>query len=282
VGAVLDDVLGFLVCPVCGGDLRIDDSVVRCAQGHGFDVARQGYVSFLTGRAGPRTADTAEMVLAREAFLDAGHYAPLAELVAGRAAELDPGGPGCVLDSGAGSGHLLAAVLERLSRRAGLALDASKHALRRAARAHPLIGAVGCDVWRPLPVRSGAATLVLDVLSPRAGAELRRALRPDGSLLVVTPGPGHLGELVEALGLLSVDERKEDRLQRSLGPHFRLMGREERSWELALSRADAENAALMGPSARHVDPDDLREQTAPLADPMAVTAAFVVSIYRPV
>jgi 23S rRNA (guanine745-N1)-methyltransferase len=53
---------------------------------------------------------------------------------------------------------------------------------------------------------------VLNVFAPRDGAELRRILRPSGSLLVVTPGPDHLRELIGPLGLLSVDERKAERL----------------------------------------------------------------------
>src|SRR5688572_30940209 len=42
--------------------------------------------------------------------------------------------PGCILDLGAGTGWYLARVLDRLPGRIGLALDLSKHALRRAAR----------------------------------------------------------------------------------------------------------------------------------------------------
>ncbi len=89
-----------------------------------------------------------------------------------------------------------------------------------AARAHRRIGAVGCDAWRPLPVADAAAGLVLNVFAPRDGAELRRILRPDGALLLVTPAADHLAELIGPLGLLSVDERKPERLADKLGPYF--------------------------------------------------------------
>ena len=136
--------------------------------------------------------------------------------------------------------------------RVGLALDLSKHALRRAARAHPRIGAAACDVWRGLPVRSSVAALVLCVFAPRDGAEIARVLRPGGALLLVTPTGRHLAELVSALGLLSVDERKEERIAAKLDAHLRLERRVERDWALALSRADVANVVAMGPSARHV------------------------------
>ena len=47
---------------------------MRCASGHGFDVARQGYVNLLSGKASV-DGDSADMVAARAAVLDAGHYA---------------------------------------------------------------------------------------------------------------------------------------------------------------------------------------------------------------
>ncbi|QYC37902.1 23S rRNA (guanine(748)-N(1))-methyltransferase [Nonomuraea coxensis DSM 45129] len=84
---MLADIVEYLVCPVCRAGVRLGERELRCARGHGFDVARQGYVSLLVGSRPPGTADSAEMVAARAAFLDAGHYAPLAEAVAGAVAE---------------------------------------------------------------------------------------------------------------------------------------------------------------------------------------------------
>ncbi|WP_336245507.1 putative RNA methyltransferase [Nonomuraea sp. SYSU D8015] len=79
---MLGDIVEYLICPVCRADLRLGEGVLRCAGGHAFDVARQGYVSLLVGSRPPGTADSAAMVAARAEFLDAGHYAPLADAVA--------------------------------------------------------------------------------------------------------------------------------------------------------------------------------------------------------
>lgn len=68
---MLDDVLPLLRCPVCAAALHRAGPAVRCPAGHSFDVARSGYVSLLPGGAG--TADTAQMVAARDRFLSAGH-----------------------------------------------------------------------------------------------------------------------------------------------------------------------------------------------------------------
>ncbi|HEV2874379.1 MAG TPA: methyltransferase domain-containing protein [Thermoleophilaceae bacterium] len=270
---VLDDALHLLACPHCAGSLSRSQASVACPNGHSFDVARSGYLSLLPGDAQLGSADTAEMVAAREAFLAGGHYQPLVEALV-EAAERAPVPPGCVLDLGAGPGWYLARVLDRLSGRTGVALDLSKHALRRAARAHPRIAAVACDVWRSLPVRDSVGALALSVFAPRNGAETARVLRPGGALLVVTPTERHLAELVDRLGLLTVDERKQERLGATLDAHLDLERRVEREWSMTLTAEDVVNAVAMGPSARHAT----RRETGTEATP--VTASVTISIYR--
>jgi 23S rRNA (guanine745-N1)-methyltransferase len=278
---VLDDLLHLLECPHCGAALAPAGPRVACASGHSFDRARHGYLSLLPGDARLGSADTAPMVAAREAFLAAGHFEPLADAVADEAERTLAGTAyGCLVDLGAGTGWYLARVLERLPGRDGLALDLSKHALRRAARAHPRIGAVACDAWRRLPVRDRVAALVLSVFSPRDGAEIARVLQPGGALLVATPTGRHLSELVSPLGLLTVDPRKPDRMEVKLGRHLELDRRAEREWPLALGHADVVNAVAMGPSARHLEGAELEARVAELPEPLAVTASVTISVYR--
>jgi 23S rRNA (guanine745-N1)-methyltransferase len=275
---MLVELAPFLTCPLCGGDLRLQDNALRCPAGHSFDRARQGYVNLLTGHQTPGTADTTEMVQAREDFLSAGHYAPLAERLAERAAALMP--QSLIIDAGAGTGYYLRAVLESLPAACGLALDVSKFALRRAARV-PRAAAVVWDLWRPLPVKAGSAGLILNVFAPRNGPEFRRVLSDDGVLLVVTPGAEHLAELVRSLGLISVDERKEERLEDSLLPSFRRVEREILSYPLRLNHAEAHILVGMGPSARHLSSQQLRERIGRLPESVRVTASFVISVFRP-
>lgn len=267
---------------MCGRGLKLAPSALRCADGHSFDIARPGYVNLMPGGARPGTADTAEMVAARCEFLAAGHYAALAGAVADlAAASVPPAGPAPVLDAGAGTGYYLSAVLDRLGSPAtGLAMDISTRALRRAARAHPAIGAVAWDVWQPLPVRDQAVSLIINVFAPRNGPEFRRVLRPDGALLVVTPVREHLAELAGP-GPLAVDDRKEERLAATLDGPFRLASRQELAIPLRLSRGEAETLIGMGPSARHAETAVIRERLARLPDPVPVTAAFHLSVYRP-
>jgi 23S rRNA (guanine745-N1)-methyltransferase len=280
---VLADALPYVRCPRCEAGLSLagraggahEGRALRCPAGHAYDIARQGYASLLTGAARGAGGDTAAMVAARADFLGRGHFGPLADLVAGRAAALAPA-EGCVLDAGAGTGYYLASVLDRLPGRRGVALDVSRHALRRAARAHPRAGALGWDVWRSLPVRTGAVGVLLNVFAPRNGAEFHRVLRPDGVLIVVTPDEHHLRELVAPLGLLTVDERKADRLAETLEGRFRPVGRWPLEVPLRLTRAEVAALVGMGPSAWHEDP---RARVSSLAEPVGVTAAFEVRAF---
>ncbi len=231
------------------------------------------------GRGAPSSADPDAVVSASVG--DAGRRrASLAEpRTAGGSGGTDPGG--VVVDAGAGTGYHLAAVLDRLPDTVGIAVDSSAYALRRAVRAHPRIAAVRADLWRELPLVDGAADLVLNVFAPRHGAEFRRVLAPDGVLLTVTPTGRHLAELVDRLGLLSVDEEKDRRLTESLGEWFTLEDATEHEVTLRLDHAAVGGLVGMGPSARHTDAAALAARIAALPDPMPVTASCRLTHWRP-
>jgi 23S rRNA (guanine745-N1)-methyltransferase len=262
-----------LACPHCGGALELDDRTARCATGHAFDVARQGYLNLLAGGGHP-AGDSADMVAARERFLAAGHFAAVEDAVAdavARAAAADGG----IVELGAGTARYLAAALERLPGALGVAVDASAAALRRAARAHPRIAAIGADAWGTLPLRDGAAAAVLCVFAPRGG-EIARILAPGGALVVAAPTARHLAELARPLGLIGIDPRKRDRLAARFAPA------EETTVEAALEldHAAVHDLVAMGPTARHADPAALDDAVAALPNPIQVTASVTVSIHR--
>jgi len=278
----LPEVVALLACPHCGAPLSVaTNSTLRCTAGHAFDVAREGYVSLLAGNALTSSADTPEMIASRESFLSAGHYAPVRDAVArllGRT--LAEEAPGAILEVGAGTGYYLAGVLDAQPGRAGLALDTSKPALRRAARIHARVGAVACDVWGRIPVQDATMAAVLDIFAPRNIAEIARVLAPGGVLVVVTPRSGHLGELVDTLGLLSVDGRKADRLEEQLAGRFAPAESVVVEQALLLSHAAIADLAGMGPSAHHTDSTAFAQRVAALPEPHPVTLSVNVSAYR--
>ncbi|EMY35595.1 S-adenosylmethionine-dependent methyltransferase [Arthrobacter crystallopoietes BAB-32] len=276
------DAAGLLRCPVCAAGIAPRAGSVtgglRCAAGHSFDGAKQGYINLLTGRGTSFTPDTAEMVAARVEFLEGGHYLPLVESVAQTAGRLlaDVADP-VVVDAGAGTGHYLAAVLHEVPSARAVALDLSKYALRRAARGCPQALCLVWDLWRPLPLADRAADLMLNIFAPRNAAEYARVLKPGGHLLVVTPAPGHMDALRQLMPLLAIDEDKSDRLAAAFRGMLHLEDVEELVVPLQLGAEDVHNLVMMGPNAHHVDAAGLKGPDGP---PTAVEARFTVSIFR--
>src|SRR4051812_14494078 len=239
---MIDGALPYLRCPICAQPLARRQQALRCAGGHSFDMAKQGYADLSAGRLA-HTGDSAQMVADRETFLAAGHYDFIADALAAAAPS------GFLVDAGVGTGFYLARALGETS--SGVGLDVSKPALRRAARAHPRTAAVLTDLWRPLPIVDRAAAAVLNVFAPRNGAEFRRVLRPDGVLLVVTPAAGHLRELVTAYGMIGVDPDKERRVGSSLDDYFQLKMTNTLRRQMRLNAAEARTLIGMTPSAHH-------------------------------
>jgi 23S rRNA (guanine745-N1)-methyltransferase len=280
----------FLICPVCRGALRPAGAALRCPAGHAFDVAREGYVNLLVTRR-RRTrmvGDTAAMVAARASFLARGHYARLgdavAELVARHLRARGAAAPGCVVDVGCGTGYHLGRLRDRLLADGAtppclFGTDVSKHAVRRAARAHPDVTFLVADTHTGIPLAAGSAVAVLDVFAPRDPAELARLLAPDGLLVVVTPGPAHLAELAGRVGLVGIQPRKQRAVADGLAPWFRPRETRRLRYTVELTGSEAAELARMGPSAWHLAPAALA--AAERLDRLTVTADFQLAGYAP-
>ncbi|MBT2595042.1 methyltransferase domain-containing protein [Arthrobacter sp. ISL-72] len=275
------DAVRSLLCPVCRTSLTLGADRLTCPDGHSFDAARQGYFNFLVGKGTVFEADTAAMVAARFDFLSRGHYQPLADAVAQLAMPALQGPHAAVLDAGTGTGHYLNTLLAAVPA-AAVGLDISKFALRRAARLNP--GAVNLvsDVWQPLPVADTAVDVVMVVFAPRNAAEFARVLRPGGRFVVVTPRPGHLGEIAGQTGMLGIEPAKEERLAASLEGHFTAHSTRDLDLELELEPVDVGNLALMGPAGHHLERDGLEATIAGLPPATKVSARFRISVFEPV
>jgi 23S rRNA (guanine745-N1)-methyltransferase len=266
----LDRVLGYLACPICGAAMS-RDVAVRCENRHSFDVARQGYVSFLVGRS-PHTGDTPAMIDSRAAFLGAGHYDAIATAVS----EAVSASEGLVIDIAAGTGFYLARVLDDHPELVGLALDVSTAAARRATKAHERAAVATADAWQRLPVGDAQAAAIISVFGPRNGAELARALAPGGIAVVVTPGLNHLRELRERFGMVKIQEHKEGRLDAQLAS-LGTPTRTRLEYTVSLQPSEVLDEIFMGPSAFHLDRPTI---AASLTDEaLKVTVSVTISVF---
>lgn len=245
----LDAARGLLACPHCGAPLDADGRRWVCPGGHSFDVARQGYLN-LADAPEPANADTAAMLDARARVQSSGLFGFLSRALD----DAVPRDARRLLEVGAGTGHYLAGLVDARPDARGVALDVSRAAARRAARAHPWVASVVADVWRGLPIRTGSLDVVLCVFAPRNLAEFARVLGPSGVVVIVSPGPGHLAGLRQKYGLLGVETGKHERLLAAASGH--LVHRGSTTAESAAT-VDAElvnDLIGMGPNAFHDSP----------------------------
>lgn len=279
---MLSDAVAHLRCPVCQANLELSERPRRaliCPAGHSFDAARQGYFNLLTGKGTVFEADSAEMVAAREEFLGAGHYRPLADALSAAAAPYLCGDGAVVFDAGTGSGYYLHTILEQ-NKADAIGLDISKFALRRAARLNPDAANLVWDIWRPLPIADNSIDVVTVVFAPRNPPEFARILHADGSLIVVTPRPGHLAEIAERTGMLGIEQGKAERLSDAMAEGFEPTGNHDLDIDLELNGAQLANLAYMGPAGHHLDRDALLASM-PAEENAQATARFTISLFKP-
>jgi len=179
------------LCPVCFGELTMENSTWRCQNGHSFDVARQGYVNLLTvqNKHSLHPGDTKEQVAARKAFLDGGFYAPIANCLKNILAQEQTNS---ILDVGCGEGYYLTHAAPAGAEVWGV--DISKDAVRYAAvrnkEAHWLVATAS-----HLPFGDGSFDCVTAMFSLTEEKEFFRVLRPGGLFVSVTAHPEHLMNL---------------------------------------------------------------------------------------
>lgn len=195
-----------LTCPLCRDALVPAERTWRCARGHSFDRAREGYVSLLHGRQkGEGRGDSREMILARDRVHRAGVFDPL---VAALAALPFSTPPRELLELGCGEGFFLGHLARAHGSAVSYGVDLSVDAVKLAARSLKSSVIVRADLLQPLPFADASLDLVASIFAPRPLAEIRRVLRPGGTALFVHPEADHWQELRAFLPLAKIGDEK--------------------------------------------------------------------------
>lgn len=257
-----------------------------CGNGHAFDRAKEGSVHLLPQALRSKAeGDSKEMLRARRALFDAGHFAPLQEFIAQVVPDcVETVSQPTIVDVGCGEGAYLGAIVERLTKEeertaTALGFDVASYGVKRAAARHKSASFFVGDIYCGLPLKDASADVVTNIFSPRAPHEFARILRKDGALVSVFPRTAHLAELREVVPLISIEDDKEARLLAQMKDAFDVVTREDVEWSMTLSPADALRLVDMTPSARHLTGDD-RESLLATDGSFDVTGAIRTIVFR--
>jgi 23S rRNA (guanine745-N1)-methyltransferase len=178
------------ICPICGNKLNKQERSYTCENNHSFDIARQGYVNLLTvqQKHSLTPGDTREQVLSRRAFLEEGHYAPIARTLIDQAKALEITGP--ILDIGCGEGYYSTRLAEALGAEL-TGLDISKEAVRCAAAKYKNALWLTATVSHT-PVADESVEQLTSLFALTLPEEYRRVLKPEGYYFQVLAAQDHL------------------------------------------------------------------------------------------
>ena len=288
--------MSMLRCPVCGRVLEEDGRGARCAVGHTFDRAREGYLNLLrSSKAGDRTGDPKAAARSRRDFLDRGYYRPLRDelvrLVGRLAAEKSDGttnqadveapgdgptraarGPLALLDICCGEGYYTSA-LGAVAGVDAYGFDLSKEMVRLAAKR----GGATCFVanMKAIPVADGSFDVATHLFAPFMEREFARVLKPGGTLFTVIPGERHLLGLKEVV--YDTPYLNDERLPQTA--ELGLVARHKVAADIVLATpADIEAVFQMTPYYYRTSERD-RAKLAGLTE-LATPIEFVIGEYR--
>ncbi|MBQ0125063.1 MAG: methyltransferase domain-containing protein, partial [Clostridiales bacterium] len=185
------------VCPVCRGNLIGNEKVLRCENGHSYDISRRGYVNLLMSQKSSdfHHGDSKEMVKARSEFLSLGLYEKLCDRVSDivlAAAKKDM----FILDIGCGECYYTEKIAQRVADFSPTVcgIDISKEALIAGAKRDKNINLAVASAF-DVPVGDGIADVILNLFAPHDDKEFARIMKPGGTLVRVFPLENHLYEL---------------------------------------------------------------------------------------
>jgi 23S rRNA (guanine745-N1)-methyltransferase len=272
--------ISLLACPLCHTGLRQVDAALTCANKHSFDIAREGYVNLLLQK---RSGDAKVMLRARRNFLERGLYQPLSDAVNElvRTHLSDMLEPLHILDAGCGEGYYL----DRLQRALApqhdgcyIGIDVSKEAIRMAAKRYRQSLYVVADVKQQLVLADQAIHAILNIFAPRNPSEFARVAVAGGILIVVIPNPEHLLRLRTALGLLGMEEQKQQHVKEQFAGSFEFAESSTIAYPMHLNREEIEQVVMMTPNYWHLS-DELREAMRNLEE-IETEAGFIVMVFR--
>lgn len=241
-----------LICPICGEPLLQSGSSLVCSGRHTYDIARQGYVNLLPvqQKHSLEPGDTPEMLSARRAFLNGGHYLPICSDVI---AAIDKYSVGIdtIVDIGCGEGYYTAEFAHKYPSAAVIGADISKTAVRMACSRTKGIDWITATASH-LPIAETSVDVITAMFSLVCEEEFARVLHSGGIVVEVTAGTNHLIELKHIIYDDVFEQHKRPKQPQGF---LHEISCELKNFKLTLDNAQLINLLQMTPHTLRVKPE---------------------------
>jgi 23S rRNA (guanine745-N1)-methyltransferase len=275
-----------LKCPVCNLNLKKTEKQYICLNNHSYDIASKGHINLLLAnqKKTKDPGDSKEMMEGRKDFLNKGYYHSFSEKLNEVIITNISGNNINILDAGCGEGYFLSRLKESLDGKNSnytenkefnfFGVDISKAAVTYATKRDRKINFIVGSNFN-LPLMSNSIDIIIRNFAPSDEGELKRVLKDDGKLVVVTPGIQHLYGLKE---ILYVNARKHEEKEISFAG-FKLIQTTEVKYNIHVEdEADVKSLISMTPY--YWTFDDAMKEKANGTCKLTTELDFIISVYE--
>ncbi|MGN8914619.1 putative RNA methyltransferase [Anaerofustis butyriciformans] len=182
------NVENYFKCPICKNEMYIENNTLKCQNNHCFDIAKKGYINFLSNRK-PQKGYDKSFFENRNIILNQGYYDHICDYIQ---SHINTFKPDTVIDAGCGEGFYVKKLYnENID---FFAFDLSKDAINVAARGMNNICFFVSDI-QSIPLKDNSIDCMLNIYTPANYPEFKRVLKKDGIIIKIIPGLSHLKEL---------------------------------------------------------------------------------------
>ena len=271
-----------LSCIHCQQPLVVNERGVACANGHQFDLNKQGTL-FMATKSVDEHYDQMLFQARRRFILTSRYYDALTAAMVEELQSVIPAFSGksfVVVDAGAGEGSHLERIAAQLPENiVGVSLDLAKEGIRLASDYAGKQLAIVADLAN-MPLQSEQVGAVLSILSPSNYDEFKRLLHPKGVVLKVIPNENYLREIRQALvtlGYAQTDTYDNDATQRVFAKHYPNYRVRVIQAKATLKEDDKANLVAMTPLTWHLDAKQRAQLIALLPDVFQLDVSLLIS-----
>lgn len=242
-------------CPVCMEALYLRDKSLLCKNKHCFDISKHGYINFILNAKSQKDYNK-NSFQNRRIILERGIYNHILKEIIDFLN--DTSSISRVLDVGCGEGFYANQIYQSTNKEV-CAFDISKESIQLAAK-RDTSNSVKWFVadLAHLPMKNQSVDCILDIFSPANYCEFHRILTPDGYLVKIIPGDGHLKELREkAREYLKNKDYSNQQIVNYFENHFSTICRKKITAQYEISANEREALINMTPLLFNVNKENI-------------------------